>query len=287
MKFEYQLIYKGSAGSSGDSRRQINEVIQDLLKVSAAADKIIDLDNPPSIVQRSPSRDELHKTSKRLEEVGVATEIRRVPHTLTQQVERTSSESASFHGFFQQYSASLQHVMQQIDVEQVAFLARSLMEARERKAQIFVLGNGGSAAAASHFVTDLAKNRFEDERSLFRVLSLTDNTAWITATGNDFGYDNLFVNQLKNLLQPEDIVIAISSSGNSANVLKAIEYANSKGARSFGIVGFDGGKLKEMCHHPVYIPTKKGHYGFMEDATSILGHMVSIFIYEQDCKVWG
>ncbi len=129
---------------------------------------------------------------------------------------------------------------------------------------------------------DFTKERFADERLLFRVVGLTDNVSTITATGNDFGYDYIFVNQLKNLLQPGDLVVSISSSGNSPNILKAVEYANKKGATTYGIVGFNGGKLKDSATKSIYIPTRPGQYGFMEDVTLILVHIMSVFIYEQD-----
>lgn len=99
---------------------------------------------------------------------------------------------------------------------------RDLLKARAEDRQIFIIGNGGSAAAASHMATDFAKNRFKDETKNFRVMSLSDNTSWITATANDYGYENIFTNQLKNLMRPGDIVIAISSSGNSQNVVRAV-----------------------------------------------------------------
>ena len=126
-------------------------------------------------------------------------------------------------------------------MDEVELLVNRILAAREEKRQIFFFGNGGSAAIASHIVTDLAKDRFEDENALFRVQSLNDNVSWFSATANDFGYEKVFVSQLKNLLQPEDLVIAISSSGNSPNVVKAIEFANQKGAETWGIVGFDSG----------------------------------------------
>ncbi|RMG45103.1 MAG: SIS domain-containing protein, partial [Candidatus Dadabacteria bacterium] len=160
-----------------------------------------------------------------------------------------------------------------------------LRSARERESTVFIFGNGGSAAAASHFATDLAKDRFGDKRYLFKVMSLVDNTPLITATANDYGYEEIFLRQLKLYLKPDDLVIAISSSGNSENVIRATSFARESGAKTWGIVGFSGGKLAETAEQSVYIPTSVGQYGFMEDVTSILIHMVTVHIYEQDRKI--
>lgn len=188
----------------------------------------------------------------------------------------------SVENFFTDYCDTLRSRLQEMRADEILAFAQALLRARAERRQIFLLGNGGSAANASHFTNDLTKERFPDPASLFRALSLTDCLPWITATANDFGYDLIFVQQLKNLLQPGDMVVAVSSSGNSPNVIKAVEYANDHGAVTYAIVGFSGGELSQKAQYQVYIPTKKGQYGFMEDATSIIFHAVSIFIQEQD-----
>lgn len=199
-------------------------------------------------------------------------------------VSPAKTQEESFDSFFKRYSAGLVGSIESLNTKQVELLVNELLAARRRKSQIFFLGNGGSAANASHMVNDFGKHRFTDPKYLFRVIGLSDNVSWITATANDEGYEHVFTNQLKNLLQPNDVVLAISSSGNSKNAVSAVEYANSKGAVTFGIVGFGGGVLGQVAKHVVDIPTKKGQYGFMEDVTSILCHAVSIFIFEQDSR---
>jgi D-sedoheptulose 7-phosphate isomerase len=198
-----------------------------------------------------------------------------------------SSTHDEFRAFVDRYVSGLIAALMGVDRDGLERLVRTLEDARRNNRQIFVFGNGGSAANASHFATDFSKRRFPDGASLFRVLSLTDNTAWISATANDFGYDEIFSAQLSNLLQPGDTVIAISSSGNSPNVIKGVEFANAKGAVTYGIVGFGGGKLSEVARHSLVIPTKTGQYGFMEDVTSIITHIASVFIYEQDRRRFG
>ncbi len=194
-----------------------------------------------------------------------------------------STDSAfCFEQFFHKYSAGLFHALSQIDVRAVSTLAEELRAARNRNAQIFILGNGGSASNASHFVADLAKDRFGKEEYLFRVTSLVDNTPLVTATANDFGYENVFSQQLVRHVHEGDVVIAISTSGNSENVLRAIDVATEKRAKTFGITGFDGGKLAPKVDVSLHVPTKPGQYGFMEDITSIFVHMVTVYIYECD-----
>ena len=188
----------------------------------------------------------------------------------------------SFEKFFARYRSGLIATLNELDMQAVSDLADDLTAARARRGWIYLIGNGGSAATASHMATDLAKDRFGDPSLLFKVQSLSDNAALVTATGNDSGYDRLFVSQLERVLEPNDLVIAISSSGNSPNVVKAVEYARSRGVKTWGLSGFDGGQLRLSAERCVHIPTKKGHYGFHEDVTSILNHMLTIFIYEQD-----
>lgn len=191
-------------------------------------------------------------------------------------------EESFFSKFYFKYTSKLLHILSQVDVNSIEDLVEDIILARENNKQIFIFGNGGSASTASHMANDFSKPRFEDENTLFRFICLNDNISTLTATANDFGFDNIFSVQLKNLLQKDDLVIAISSSGNSVNVINAIEVANAKGAKTYGIVGFDGGKLIRTAQKSLYIPTKVGQYGYMEDVTLILNHIMSVYIYERD-----
>lgn len=191
-----------------------------------------------------------------------------------------------FHSVFNDYKNRLVASLQAIDPNQIAVLAEAFIRARQRSQQIIILGNGGSAATASHMANDFLKHGHNDYRFSYRVISLTDNVPWLTAIANDFGYQYIFVQQLRNLLNPGDVVVALSSSGNSPNVLEGIEYANKHGAKTFGIVGFGGGKLAELAQHVVYIPSADKDYGVMEDGSLVVGHILSEFLgrYDQQTK---
>jgi D-sedoheptulose 7-phosphate isomerase len=204
------------------------------------------------------------------------------------EIEPTHSSSISLTeaaDFSLKYIQGLTRTLDSIDVESLQKLANQLIEARRKRRTIFVLGNGGSAALASHFATDLMKDRFGIAELRFRVSSITDNAALITATANDIGYADTFVEQLKPWVESEDVVIAISSSGNSENVLRAIRHSNSKGAHTVGILGFDGGAAESLVNTLVKLPCRVGQYGFAEDATSAVVHMVSLMISEHDSRM--
>ena len=144
--------------------------------------------------------------------------------------------------------------IQSVDLEQVENVCQIIEDAYRDGRFVFIIGNGGSGATASHICEDLAKctlRDFESQKRL-KVLSLTDNTAGIMAWGNDEGYDRIFIEQLKNLASPGDVLLAISGSGNSPNVLKAVEWANAHGMTTVGITGFAGGKLKSLNHHNLH-----------------------------------
>lgn len=147
-----------------------------------------------------------------------------------------------------------------INPAEVQTLADAIFSCYEQGRTVFLCGNGGSGSNASHFCEDLGKGTlrrqdFDDDRKKrLRVLSLTDNTPYILAWGNDEGFDRVFVEQLKNLAQPGDLLIAISGSGNSPNVLRAVEWANRHDVRTFGCTGFEGGKLRQLAQHGLHVP---------------------------------
>ena len=147
----------------------------------------------------------------------------------------------------------------------------------ERESSIFFIGNGGSAATASHFANDMAIGTRTYEKP-FRAISLCDNQAVITAIANDDGYEKIFSQQLQVLLKKQDVVVAISASGNSPNLLDAIDTAKKMNTITVGISAFDGGKMKEMVDISVHVPTEKGEYGPAEDAHMVLDHLVSNYL---------
>jgi D-sedoheptulose 7-phosphate isomerase len=147
-----------------------------------------------------------------------------------------------------------------VNPAEVKRLADAMYDCYERGRFIFVCGNGGSGSNASHFCEDIGKGTLrredfdKDTKKRFRILSLTDNTPYILAWGNDEGFERVFVEQLKNLAGPGDILIAISGSGNSPNVLRAVEWANAHGLTTFGCTGFSGGKLRTLARHNFHVP---------------------------------
>jgi D-sedoheptulose 7-phosphate isomerase len=150
--------------------------------------------------------------------------------------------------------------LRRIDPAEVKALADAIYHCYEQGRTVFVCGNGGSGSNSSHFCEDLGKGTlrredFDDDRKKrLRVLSLTDNTPYILAWANDEGFERVFVEQLKNLAQPDDLLIAISGSGNSPNVLRAVEWANRNGLTTFGCTGFSGGKLRTLAQQGLHVP---------------------------------
>src|ERR1700757_5212544 len=155
---------------------------------------------------------------------------------------------------FADYMSRVCEEIERLDPAQTEKVSELIEEAYDLGRFVFIIGNGGSGANASHLCEDLAKctlRDFENQKRL-RVLSLTDNTSGIMAWGNDEGYDRIFVEQLKNLASPGDVLLAISGSGNSPNILRAVEWANRHGMKTVGITGFGGGRLKALAEHNVH-----------------------------------
>jgi D-sedoheptulose 7-phosphate isomerase len=175
------------------------------------------------------------------------------------------------------YLDYLSKVLKGIDAKDIGRFVTTLLDARERGATVFFIGNGGSAATASHFANDLSIGTNSYEKP-FRVISLTDNQAIITAIGNDFGYQDIFSRQLQVLGKSGDVVVAISASGNSPNLLSAFEYAKSAGIKTVAITAFDGGKMKPMADEGIHVPTAPKEYGPAEDAHMVLDHLVGAYL---------
>jgi len=179
--------------------------------------------------------------------------------------------------FSEAYLAYVQTVLQAIDKAAIARFIGTLLEARERGVTVFFIGNGGSAATASHFANDLSIGTHDYEKP-FRAMSLTDNVPVITAIGNDFGYEDIFVRQLQVLGRSGDVVVGISASGNSPNLLKAFEYARTAGIKTVAITSFDGGKMKAMADEGIHVPTAPKEYGPAEDAHMVLDHLIGAYL---------
>ncbi len=157
-------------------------------------------------------------------------------------------------GYLRDYFASLIETIGKLDIDQIANAVRLYREAWAAERMIYTMGNGGSASTASHMVVDMNKGACFTSPKKLRVMCLNDNIPWMLALANDVNYESVFVEPLKNYLRPGDLVVGISGSGNSKNVLKAIEYANDHGAITLGVTGYDGGKLIKIARHNVNIP---------------------------------
>ncbi len=171
--------------------------------------------------------------------------------------------------------------IQRLDVAQIEAFSQLVEDAYDAGKFVFIIGNGGSGANASHLCEDLAKctlRDFENQKRL-RVLSLTDNAPWLTAVANDLAYDRVFVEQLRNLASPGDVLLAISGSGNSPNILKAVEWANGHGMVTLGITGFGGGRLKEMAAKNVHVGIDD--MGIVESLHQVVFHWVIDDLYRR------
>ena len=180
--------------------------------------------------------------------------------------------------YFRRYCDYLQKLLSEIDIESVKRVVDSLLEARAKDKTIYFAGNGGSAATASHFAQDMSEVGRKIQGKGFRTQSINDNVSALTAIGNDYGYDQVFAMQIQYRFNPGDVLIVISASGNSPNIIKAVELAKEKGGRTVALVGFDGGRLAQVCDQVIHIKSKKGEYGPVEDIHLILNHMIVSYL---------
>ena len=180
--------------------------------------------------------------------------------------------------FTEQYKTQLLTAIDTVDLGRVDQAIEVFKKAREQSRHIFVCGNGGSASTASHFACDIVKGASFNRDSRFRIMALTDQLPTLTAYANDVSYDVVFVEQLKNFAEPGDLFMGISGSGNSPNVLRAIEYANSIGCKTIALTGRDGGKLGPLAQLNIQAPVP--HMGRIEDAHMIVCHMIGYYFME-------
>lgn len=180
--------------------------------------------------------------------------------------------------FARGYCDRLTEMLTALETGKLDEVLAAVEKAVAEDATIFVAGNGGSGAVASHFVNDLGPNTLIEGQPPIRVLSLTDNAESVTAVANDKGYDNIFSHQVWSMVRPGDVLIALSVSGNSTNILRAVERARSTGATTIGWTGFDGGKLAELCDHSVVVPSTGDEYGPVEDMFGIFAHIIANYL---------
>lgn len=168
---------------------------------------------------------------------------------------------------------------QELDLDAISGIAGAIEKAEKKGKQIFVMGNGGSAATASHLATDWSKTAERVGKPLIRCISLNDNIPFMTAIANDLGYEEVFSRQLQNLLNPGDVVVIISGSGNSPNVIKAAEFAKKVGAVTIGMTGFTGGKLRKLVDICLHIESDQ--YGVIEDLHMVAGSILAFYLKQR------
>lgn len=183
-------------------------------------------------------------------------------------------------GYLRAFTELLEHV----DLDAVERAVEHLRRVRDSDGTVYVAGNGGSAATASHWANDLGKTIKASSQAFMRVISLSDNVPWLTALANDEGYDRVFSGQLENFAGPGDLFFAISASGNSRNLIQAVELAREREVVTVGLLGFDGGALKGLVDEFLWLPTEPGEYGLVESGHSVLCDILTTCLL-QDLRV--
>jgi len=178
--------------------------------------------------------------------------------------------------YLKDYIDRLEQGLRAIDPEAIGEVVEVLEQARVEQRTLFVIGNGGSAATASHMANDLQKLASQGRSPAFRAIALTDNVPLITAWGNDEDYTAVFVRQLEALARDGDLLIAITGSGNSPNIVRAMEWAKDAGLKTIALLGFDGGKAVDLADHVLLFA--EDHYGRIEDAHMVLEHMIANYL---------
>src|SRR4051812_8329987 len=181
--------------------------------------------------------------------------------------------------FVADYVDRLQTVVADLPLDRVEHIGDIIYRAYENRKQLFIIGNGGSAATASHMACDIGKNTITANAPRFRVMSLTDNTPLLSALANDVGYEHVFAEQLVNLIQPGDVLVATSGSGNSPNVVEAIRYSRDRGATVIALLGFGGGAAAALADEAIVVPCED--YGIVEDLHLILNHTLVGYFRER------
>lgn len=185
--------------------------------------------------------------------------------------------------FVEEYLERLRLLVDTMPVERIEAIGDILFDAYRHGRQVFVAGNGGSAATASHLACDLGKSTIRRNLRRLRIVSLNDNVPLLTALANDAGYDQVFSEQLVNLIGAGDVLIVLSGSGRSPNILEAIRYARSRSATVIALLGFDGGEAVELADEYVLVPSDE--YGLIEDLHMVLNHVLTGYFQRRlDCE---
>jgi D-sedoheptulose 7-phosphate isomerase len=183
--------------------------------------------------------------------------------------ERSAADTAK------NYLLMLEALLKTLDLPAVLRIGARLQQIRDAGGTIYIAGNGGSAATSSHWANDLGKGARREGANPIRVVSLGDHLSWVSALANDEGFERIYAGQLENLARPGDLLVVISASGNSRNLVAAVCTARALGAATLGFLGFDGGALKSLVDDYVLVPTPQGAYGPVEDVHHVICHLVA------------
>jgi len=183
--------------------------------------------------------------------------------------------------FVDQYKEKISQLIEDIDVKVFNQIIEKIEECAKEDVTVYIAGNGGSAATASHMQNDLGVGLKRRGILDLNIISLCDNLSVITALANDVGYENIFYSQIEDKITENDLLIAISCSGESANIIKVAQYAKETGATVLGMTGFNGGKLKELSDINYHVQTEKDKYGLVEDIHMVLDHMIYTYFIER------
>ena len=192
-------------------------------------------------------------------------------------IDEAFHKSDSFSDFSLKYFNYLSEIQNKIDLDELDRFENEFVSARKNGNTIFVAGNGGSAATATTMANDIGFDIIKKTgtKKPFKVFSLTDNSSVVTAISNDVGYENIFINQLRIHYRKGDKLIVISASGNSENIVKAAKRVQSKNGKVLGMLGFEGGKLREICDTSILVPSIQGEYGPVEDMHLMINHLLA------------
>lgn len=186
--------------------------------------------------------------------------------------------TATAEQYYKEYNKYLSQLLQDLDYKALEEVTQLILERSRNGQTVFFAGNGGSAATASHFALDLIECSQPEHGLYFRSISLANSTPLLTAFGNDKGYEEIFASQVRHYLRKGDILVAISASGNSPNIIAAVRQAKKLGGTTIGLAGFDGGTLAHICDYTIHVRTDQGEYGPVEDIHLILDHMITSYL---------
>ena len=186
--------------------------------------------------------------------------------------------------FTKSYIERLKDLLDAVDENVVEKIVQEIENLLVNRGRLYILGNGGSSATASHMVNDMGAGLRRRDIINLDVVSLGDNSPVVTAIANDIGYENVFYMQMQGLINSKDVILAISCSGNSPNIVKAVKYAKEQGCKIIGVTGFDGGELKNIADIKFHVEAPKGEYGLVEDVHMILDHIIYSYYIQKGTK---